>query len=383
MKRLIACATLLITMGSFAQTNPLWLRYPSISPDGKTIVFGYKGDLYKVASSGGEAIPLTLHEAHDYMPVWSKDGKWLAFASDRYGNFDVYVMPAGGGEAKRLTYHSANDVPYDFTPDGKTVLFGTSRNDIYTSARFPQRGLFQKLYTVPVTGGRSVMYLSAGSEFAKFNAKGDKLIFQDRKGYEDGWRKHHTSSVTRDIWMYDTKKDEYIQVSTFEGEDREPVWGGDDNTFYFLSEKDGAQNIYKASVGGQSSVAQLTKMKDHPVRHLTRASDGTLAYSYDGEIYTMKDGGAAQKVKITISADTRGGDDKILPVNTGVTQAALSPNGKEIAFVVRGEVFVTSVEGGLTKRITNTPQQERNVQFSPDGRTIYYSTERDDSCDIY
>ena len=383
MKRLIACATLLITMGSFAQTNPLWLRYPSISPDGKTIVFGYKGDLYKVASSGGEAIPLTLHEAHDYMPVWSKDGKWLAFASDRYGNFDVYVMPAGGGEAKRLTYHSANDVPYDFTPDGKTVLFGTSRNDIYTSARFPQRGLFQKLYTVPVTGGRSVMYLSAGSEFAKFNAKGDKLIFQDRKGYEDGWRKHHTSSVTRDIWMYDTKKDEYIQVSTFEGEDREPVWGGDDNTFYFLSEKDGAQNIYKASVGGQSSVAQLTKMKDHPVRHLTRASDGTLAYSYDGEIYTMKDGGAAQKVKITISADTRGGDDKILPVNTGVTQAALSPNGKEIAFVVRGEVFVTSVEGGLTKRITNTPQQERNVQFSPDGRTIYYSTERDDSWDIY
>jgi Tol biopolymer transport system component len=161
----------------------------------------------------------------------------VAFASDRYGNFDVYLMPAQGGEAKRLTYHSAPDYPFDFSPDGKTVLFGTNRNDVYTSARFPQRGLFVKLYQVPVTGGRSVMVNSAGAEFAHYNAKGDKILFQDRKGYEDALRKRHTSSVTRDIWVYDTKKDEYAQVSAFEGEDREPVWGGDDNTFYFLSEK--------------------------------------------------------------------------------------------------------------------------------------------------
>jgi tricorn protease len=375
-------AAFALGVASYGQTSPLWLRYPSISPDGRTILFSYKGDLYKVASGGGEASPLTLHEAHDYMPVWSRDGKWIAFASDRYGNFDVFVMPAGGGEARRLTYNSANDFPYDFTPDGKSVLFGTGRNDIYTSARFPNRSLFQKLYKVPVEGGRSVMYLSAGSELARFNSKGDKLIFQDRKGYEDPWRKHHTSSVTRDIWIYDTKKDEYVQASGFEGEDREPIWGGDDNTFYFLSEKDGTQNVYKSTVGAQGAT-QVTRMKAHPVRHLTRANDGTLAYSYDGEIYTQKDGGQPQKVKITVGTDTRTNAEKILPINTGITQSALSPNGKEIAFVVRGEVFVTSLEGGLTKRITNTPQQERNVRFSPDGRTIYYSTERGNSWDIY
>ena len=246
-----------LSTAGFAQNTPLWLRYPSISPDGKTIVFGYKGDLYKVPATGGEAIPLTLHEAHDFMPVWSRDGKWLAFASDRFGNFDVFVMPATGGEAKRLTFHSANDYPYDFTPDGKAVLFGTGRNDVYTSARFPQRGIFQKLYTVPVSGGRSVMFNSAGAEFAHFNTSGDKLIFQDRKGYEDAMRKHHTSSVTRDIWIYDTKKDDYIQVSNYEGEDREPVWGGDDNTFFYLSEKGGgSQNIYKGVIGG-NAIAQL------------------------------------------------------------------------------------------------------------------------------
>src|SRR5678815_4200167 len=167
---------IIFTIQLTAQNTPLWLRYPAISPDGKTIVFSYKGDLYKVASSGGEAIPLTIHEAYDYMPVFSRDGKWLAFASDRYGNFDVYIMPAAGGEAKRLTYHSATDLPYDFTPDGKYVLFGTTRNDVYTSARFPQRNLFQKLYKVPVDGGRSVMFLSAGSELHDSTVRETKLF---------------------------------------------------------------------------------------------------------------------------------------------------------------------------------------------------------------
>jgi Tol biopolymer transport system component/C-terminal processing protease CtpA/Prc len=382
-KILLQLAVALTITTQLSAQNPLWLRYPAISPDGKTIVFSYKGDLYKVPSSGGDAIPLTLHEAYDYMPVFSHDGKWLAFASDRYGNFDVFIMPSNGGEAKRITYHSANDFPYDFTVDDKKVLFGTNRNDVYTSARFPQRNLFQKLYEVPVSGGRSVMFLSAGSEFARFNSKGDKIIFQDRKGYEDAYRKHHTSAVTRDIWIYDIKKDEYTQVSAFEGEDRDPVWGGDDNTFYYLSEKNGTQNIFKATVGGQSSVAQVTKMKDNPVRFLSRSNDGTLCFTNDGEIYTMKESGSPQKVNVRINADIRGSDDKILPINTGVTQTALSPNGKEIAFVVRGEVFVTSVEGGLTKRITNTPQQERTVEFSPDGRSLYYATERGKSWDIY
>ena len=385
MKRLIAVVMLFFIISSFAQNkNPLWLRYPVISPDGKTIVFSFKGDIYRVSTSGGDAVPITLHEAYDYMPVWSHDGKWIAFASDRYGNFDVYIMPSAGGEAKRLTYNSANDVPYDFTVDDKKVLFGTNRNDVYTSARFPSKGVFQKLYEVPANGGRSVMVLSAGSEFAHYNKSGDKIIFQDRKGYEDAFRKHHTSAVTRDIWIYDKKKDEYIQVSSYEGEDREPVWGSDDNTFYYLSEKDGgSQNIYKATMAGQSTLTPLSKFKDHPVRFLSRANDGTLCFTYDGEIYTMKEGGQPQKVNISINADTRGNDEKILPINTGVTQTALSPNGKEIAFVVRGEVFVTSVEGGLTKRITNTAQQERTVQFSADGRSLYYATERGNSWDIY
>src|SRR5205823_10644644 len=105
------------------------------------------------------------------------------------------------------------------------------------------------------------------------------------------------SAVTRDLWVYDNKKDEYTQVSSFEGEDREPVWGNDDNTFYYLSERNGSQNLFKGSVGSKE-VTQITKMKDNPVRFLSRSHDGTLCFTYDGEIYTMTDNGTPQKVKV-------------------------------------------------------------------------------------
>jgi Tol biopolymer transport system component len=106
-----------------AQDAPLWLRYPAISPDGSTILFCYKGDIYSVPSAGGSATPLTLSESYEFAPVWSHDGKTIAFASDRYGSFDVFVMPSSGGEGKRLTFHSSKEIPSSFTADDRAVLF--------------------------------------------------------------------------------------------------------------------------------------------------------------------------------------------------------------------------------------------------------------------
>lgn len=365
-----------------AQESALWLRNPAISPNGQEIVFGYKGDLYKVAVSGGTATPLTLHEAHDQIPVWSQDGKQIAFASDRFGNFDVYVMPASGGTASRLTFHSANDIPSDFTNDGQNIIFSSGRNDLESSVRFPNRNLFGKLYSVPAAGGRSQLISTAGFQFARFDNTGDRIIFQDRKGYEDEWRKHHTSSVTRDIWLYTRSAESYQMLSNFEGEDREPIFTADGQSFYYLSEKNGTQNIFKKSITGNTET-QLTQFNNHPVRHLTRADDHTLCFTWNGEIYTLKEGQQPKKISVSIPFDIRGNDEKTVSVSSGATAMALSPNGKEIAFVFRGEVFVTAVEGDMTKRITNTPAQERMVSWSADSRTLYYSTERGDSWDIY
>ena len=154
-RHLAATIFLLVVLGTvpaWAQTSPGWMRYPAISPDGTTIVFTYKGDLYRVASSGGTATPLTAHAAHDFMPVWSRDGKQIAFASDRYGNFDIFVIPAEGGEPRRLTYHSAPEYPYTFTPDDAAVVFGAARMDTAANSLFPAR-LQPEVYQGPGAGG--------------------------------------------------------------------------------------------------------------------------------------------------------------------------------------------------------------------------------------
>lgn len=365
----------------FAQITPSWLRYSAISPDGQTIVFTYKGDLYRVAASGGTAKSLTVHEAQDFMPVWSHDGKSIAFASDRYGNFDIFIIPADGGEAKRVTYHSAQEYPYSFSNDDKNILFGSVRMDLAANRTFPT-GSQPELYAVSVTGGRVNQVLTTPAEDIKFSKNGQYLIYHDKKGQENTWRKHHTSAVTRDIWIYDTKAGTHKKITSFMGEDRTPIFTDNDKAFYYLSEESGSFNVQKMGIEGGKS-QQVTSFKKHPVRFLSSSNDGLLCYGYDGELYTQKGMGKAQKVMISISSDAKTNNEKVIPVMGGARDVSVSSNGKEVAFIFRGEVFVTSVEGGVTKRITNTPEQERLVSFSPDGKSLVYASERGNSWKIF
>ncbi|MDA1306486.1 MAG: hypothetical protein O2917_04415 [Acidobacteria bacterium] len=206
--RLVASAALLlltlVSVPSAQDPNePLWNRYPAISPDGSQIAFTYKGDLYLVPSSGGTARPLTSHEAHDYMPVWSPDGTQIAFASDRYGNFDIFVMSTTGGEPRRLTHHSAPESPFTFTPDGRSVVFGAARQDTAEHRGFPA-GYMPELYSVPAVGGRVTQMLTTPAEDVRFSRDGRLLLYHDKKGQENMWRKHQVSAVARDIWVHDT-----------------------------------------------------------------------------------------------------------------------------------------------------------------------------------
>jgi Tol biopolymer transport system component/C-terminal processing protease CtpA/Prc len=365
-----------------AQITPSWLRYSSISPDGKTIAFTYKGDLFTVASSGGVATALTTHEAHDFMPVWSHDGKSIAFASDRYGNFDVFVIPAKGGEAKRITYHSASEYPYDFSPDDQSIIFGSARMDAASNRQFPT-GAQPELYKVAVKGGRPEQVFTTPAEDVKFSKNGNYILYHDKKGGENAWRKHHTSAIARDIWLYDAKTQTHKKITSFAGEDRNPVFANDEQSIFYLSEESGSFNVHQLSLNNPTSSKQITSFKKHPVRFLSKSNDGTLCFSYDGDLYTMQANMQPKKLSVTINADTKGNNEKIIPVAGGARDVAVSPNGKEVAFIFRGDVFVSSVEGSVTKRITTTPEQERSVSFSPDGKTLLYSSERNNHWQIF
>ncbi|MCP4214884.1 MAG: peptidase S41, partial [bacterium] len=211
-----------------------------------------------------------------------------------------------------------------------------------------------------------------------------RIVYQDVKGLENVWRKHHTSSVTRDIWIYDTATKQHTKLSPYKGEDLSPVFGKDDKEIYYLSEQYGSFNVVKIDPANPANVTQLTKHDKHPVRFLTITDSGdTLCYHYNGEIYTKKGSADAVKLKVAIRADLRRNPVQYKKLRSGATEICPSPDGKEVAFVARGEVFVTSTEYATTKRITNTPGQERSVSFSPDGNTLLYASEKDGSWNLY
>ncbi len=382
MKKLLTCLALSFVAASSYAATPLWLRDVQISPDGTEIAFCYKGDIYKVPANGGTATQLTTQASYECSPIWSPDSKQIAFASDRNGNFDLFVMSADGGAARRLTTHSASEIPSTFTTDGNYILFSASIQDPANSALFPTSAMTE-LYKVPVTGGRTEQVLDTPAEMVCFDKSGKTFLYQDRKGFEDEWRKHHTSSITRDVWLYDSENGKHTNLTAHAGEDRNPVFAPDGQTVYFLSERDGSTfNVYSFPISSPQSLKTVTHFKTHPVRFLSMGSNGTLCYTYDGEIYTQKQGDKPQKVKIDIIRDDQ---NTIADLNfsNGATSATVSPDGKQVAFIVRGEVFVTSADYNTTKQITHTPAREAGLTFSPDNRTLAYASERNGNWELY
>ncbi|MEP7317814.1 MAG: S41 family peptidase, partial [Panacibacter sp.] len=314
-------------------------------------------------------------------PVWSHDGKWIAFASDRYGNFDIFIMPVSGGEPKRLTFHSAAEYPYDFSADDKNIVFGASRLDAAGNREFPT-GYMPELYEVSVSGGRVDQIITTPAEDVKVNKSGSIMIYNDKKNQENPWRKHQVSSGARDIWMYDAATGKHTKITSSVVDERTPVFADNEKTIYYLSEAGGSFNVYKMQINDAASAKAVTNFKTHPVRFLSSSNDGVLCFSYNGDLYT-KGSSDAQKVNITLATDIKNTNEKIVPVNGNARGTAVSPNGKEVAFIFRGEVFTTSVDGSTTKRITNTPEQETSVSFSPDGKSLIYASERGDSWKVY
>ncbi|MGM9758613.1 MAG: S41 family peptidase [Parabacteroides sp.] len=380
-KSIISLLALCAAVNVAAANDPLWMRYPALSPDGSRIAFSFKGDIYTVPASGGKAVQLTSHPAHDTQPVWSPDGQWIAFASDRNGNFDVFIVSKEGGVPKQLTSHSTNEYPQTFRDKDHVLFSALIQADVkdsqFPSSRFPQ------VYEVGTEGGRPTLFSSLTMEGIVFNQAGDQLLYYDCKGYEDTWRKHHQSSITRDIWLCSLQSERtFRKLTSFSGEDRNPIWTPDGKGFYYLSEANGSFNVYQQDLaGGQPK--QLTSHTQHPVRFLTADQKGTLCYGYNGEIYTLTPGGQPQKVSVQILSDQVENQWVHKILSSGATDVAVSPEGKEIAFIAHGDVYVTSVDYETTRQITDTPQQERDLSFSPDGRSLVYSAERGETWGVY
>ena len=385
LKKLILPLLGALSLGTAYATpdNPTWIRQTALSPEGSEIAFTYRGDLFVVPVSGGRARQITTNPAMDKAPVWSPDGSKLAFASDRDdAAFNVYIVSRDGGTAKRLTYNNSKaQIPVAFLDD-ETIVYDMNLRPTAEMGLFPY-STFSQLYTLSLKGGRPALFNPTAMKMPSIAPDG-RILYTDIKGYEDEFRKHQVSPIARDLWLWTPGGEygTYKKLTTYGGEDRNAIWLPDGQSYLFTSERDGAFNVYRGTLSGTDAV-QLTHFDKHPVRYMSGDRNGNVAFSWNGKLYYMPLGGEAREVPVEIIADYDTDAVDYTTLRSGLTNGVISPDEKEMIFVVRGEVYATSIEYDTTKRITRTPGQERVVTISPDGRKIIYDSERDGRWNLY
>ena len=355
-------------------------RYPALSPDGKTLVFSYQGDLWSAPSDGSaRARRLTAHPAYERRATFSPDGKRIAYNSNRYGQNDVLVMPVDGGETERLTYYSGGSTLQAWSGDGSTVLV-TARRELQ------RRG--PAFYTVKATGGKpgrpkpllAISNLLTGA----LSPDGKHLVFA--RGSGDWSRRGYRGSANADIWVYTLATKQFRRLTTFEGQDLWPLWLPDSKSVLYVSERDGTYNLYRQSISGGGPV-QITRYKGDGVRNPTVSADGSrAAFEVGDRIATVAlntPNAVTRDVPLAVATDEKRNDLVVETLTGNATEMAATPDGEQIAVVVKGDIFVMDKDGGRAAQVTDAPTRDSDLAWSKDGKTLFFVSTRDGNPELY
>ena len=362
----LALVVLAATAAAAAGREARLVRYPHYHQG--LITFTYLGDIWTADERGGNLRRLTAHRARDMMPRFSPDGRWIAFSSDREGNFDVWVIPVGGGLPRQVTFHSADDTVLGWTPDGHAILFASNRSEDFLGT----------LYLVPLEGGAETKAGTDYGMYGSFSPDGTKLAV-NRKG-QSYWRKGYRGAYQTDVTVVDLKSRTFRDVTDFAGMDTWPMWGAD-GWIYFVSDRDpGAQaNLWKVPAAGGPAV-RVTAFADGEVRFPAMSADGrTIVFERDFRVWKLDlASGQAGPIPLQIDAEPQDTLVEYRTISGEVEDYDAAPGGRQIVAAVRGELFLvpTSEEGEL-RQLTRGPARDRNVEFSPDGRLVAFVSDLD------
>lgn len=352
---------------------------PSVSPDGKKLVFAWRGDLWSASTAGGRIHRLTSHPGRDQLPKFSPDGSQIAFISDRGRGPQVYLMSAAGSEPIELTEHSAGYGLEGWFPDGKHLLATGARDHFW---RKPDR--LMKLRVAEKSddrGPEEVLFDDYGTE-ASLSPDGKRLLFV-REGVL--WvRKGYVGSQEAQIWLYDLTTKQFTPVLKHPGGCRWPMWKPSGDGFYFVSEESGVMNLWEQDLKSGKR-KQLTEFEDDGVIFPTISRDGsTIVFRRLFDLYRFRPGDGAKPEPIKLFADADEAQEPQKRVTlTKASQAAFTNDGLEIAFIAGGDVWVMDTELREPKQVTDTPEEERDIIWSPDGETLWFTSDRGGQCDIW
>lgn len=358
-----------------AQEPIRFARTPDISPDGQQIAFSYLGDIWTVDAIGGVARPVTMHEAHDLHPVFSPDGRWIAFSSSRHGSYDVFVVSARGGKPQRLTFDSAADLVRGWSPDGSQVLFASTRG-----TGFPPG---MTLFSVPARGGAERALPFPTAKDIAISPKGDAVAYVAGPGL--WYRKGYRGSSNDDIWLAAPDGTNHRRLTEFNGQDTSPMWSPDGKRIYYVSEHFGTSNIVFRDLSNPDLVQKLTSHSDESVRKARISGDGKwIVYECGADLWVVSTpGGSPRKIAIEVYADDKVNTERLTTFTTGASSYAVSPDDKYIAFAVHGELFMIPQAGGKATRLTHSPTVEHSPVWSPDGKKLLFLSDRNGHENLY
>jgi len=367
----------------FAQPRAYFTE-PSLSPDRKEIAFVSGGDIWTVPATGGVAALLVSHPANEARPLYSPDGRYLAFVSSRTGSGDIYLLTLATGDLKRLTFDDGLDQLDGWSRDGRWIYFSSTSRDI---------GGLNDLYRVSVNGG-TPMTVSADRYTNEFfcapSPDGKTLAFAAR-GIASGqwWRKGHSHIDESEIWLLRSFEDgagTYKRVTVPGGaKEMWPMWNADGRNLFYVSDridsgnKNGAQNIWTITPA-RSDARRLSTFTEGRVLWPSISYDGReIVFEHNFAIWKLDtENGKASEVAITRRGASAGPGIERQRITDQIAELQLSPDGKKVAFIVRGEVFAASAtDGGDAARVSNSAAEEYQIAWAPDSRRLVYVSDRD------
>lgn len=359
--------------GSAADPNDTrMLSEPAISAN--HIAFVYAEDLWVANRDGSNPRRLTVDKGVETNPVFSPDGKSIAFNASYDGNADVYVVPVEGGVPTRLTWHPYADLVCEFTPDGKSVLF-VSQRESFSNRYF-------KMFTVPVKGGMATKLDIPNAGNGSYSPDGKFIVYNPLTDQFRQW-KHYRGGSFSQLSIFNVADHSTIKIPQPTGgcNDVNPAWIG--NTIYFVSDRNGEFNLFSYNTSTKQ-VEQLTKFTEFPVEYPS-VGNGDIIFQQAGYLYTYKPGDAsAKKLKIGIAADLLELRERYVRGPQYIRWAAVSPTAQRVVFDFRGDIITLPAEKGDARNITQTPGvHEKYPAWSPDAKTIAYFSDASGEYELF